>query len=190
MTPVTLILNRAEAGDPKAIEELLPLVYEELRRLAAYKMSQIPPGQTLQPTALVHEAYLRLVNIPGHEWKGRDHFFRTAAEAMRRILIDNARRKACEKHGGGRTKVDLDSVDLAVNATPDNLLLVNDALEQLQQHDPVKAELIKLRFFVGMTLEEAAAILGFTERTAKRYWVHARAWLLLRIEESLADKSR
>ena len=165
-------------------------VYEELRKLAAYKMAQIPAGQTLQPTALVHEAYLRLVNIPGQEWKGRDHFFRTAAEAMRRILIDNARRKACEKHGGGRIKVDLDNVALAVNASPDHLLLVNDALEQLQQHDPVKAELIKLRFFVGLTLKEAGAILGFTERTAKRYWIHARAWLLLRIEESLADKSR
>ena len=182
MSEVTRILDRAQQGDARAAEELLPLVYEELRRLAAHKMANEAAGQTLQPTALVHEAWLRLVDTPSQHWNGRNHFFMAAAEAMRRILIERARQKARLKRGGDQQRVPLDELDLAVHADSESLLLVEEALERLAVNEPVKAELVKLRFFVGMNLKEAAAVLGMSEPTAKRYWAYARAWLFQEIE--------
>lgn len=176
MSDVTAILDSMEQGDAHAAERLLPLVYEELRRLATRKMSVEAPGQTLQPTALVHEAWLRLVG-ENHSWENRRHFFSAAAEAMRRILIDRARQRRRAKHGGGLHKTTLNELDLAITANDDTLLLVNEALAKLAQQDPTGAELIKLRFFVGLTNVEAAEILGLAERTAKRTWAYARAWL-------------
>ncbi len=177
MSDVTHILNAIERGDAKAADELLPLVYEELRRLAAYKMAGESPGQTLQPTALVHEAWLRLTGKENVQWNGRTHFFNAAAEAMRRILIDNARRKRALRHGGGQRRVDIPEQDIAAQAGDEQLLAINEALEKLAARDQQKAELVKLRFFVGLTIEEAADILGFSVPTAKRYWIYARAWL-------------
>ena len=177
MSDVTRILDRAERGDPNAAEELLPLVYDELRRVAAQKMAGEAPGQTLQPTALVHEAWLRLVGSHDQQWKGRGHFFGAAAEAMRRILIDNARRKNRVRHGKGLTRVDLDRVDLAIEADGDTLLRVDEALARLAAEDPLKAELVKLRYFVGLSIPEAGRALGLSESTTKRYWAFARAWL-------------
>jgi RNA polymerase sigma factor (TIGR02999 family) len=171
------MLEAIEQGDPKAAAELLPLVYEELRRLAQWRMSQEPPGQTLQATALVHEAWLRLVGDGNDNWEGRRHFFAAAAEAMRRILIDNARRKQAVRHGGGLRRTELDDLQLAAGAPDDELLAVDEALETFSKQDPRKAELVKLRYFVGLTLEEAANTLGLSERTAKRDWAYARAWL-------------
>ena len=182
MSAVTVILDRVQQGDPKAAEELLPLVYDELRRLAAAKMACENPGQTLQPTALVHEAWLRLVG-PGQpsaqapEWNGRGHFFGAAAEAMRRILVESARRKARLRRGGQMQRVDLTSLDLASTSEDAQVLAVSEALEKLAAHDPVGAELIKLRFFVGVSQGEAAQLLGLPERTAGRVWAFARAWL-------------
>jgi RNA polymerase sigma factor (TIGR02999 family) len=177
MSEITVILNAIEKGDSKAAEELLPLVYEELRKLAASKLASQSPDQTLQPTALVHEAYLRLLGDGSHSWQDRRHFFAAAAEAMRHLLVNRARRKAAVRHGGGWRRVDLDDVVVAAKATDDNILLISEALESLTAHDPVAAELVKLRFFAGMTFREAAEVLGLSERTAKRYWAYARAWL-------------
>ena len=178
MSEVTQVLERAQQGDAKAASELLPLVYQELRRLAAHKMAHESPGQTLQPTALVHEAWLRLTEKEGVQWDGRTHFFGAAAEAMRRILIDRARRKRAIRHGGDQQRVDLEDWDIAAGADDDQLLAINDALEQFSAVDAQKAELVKLRYFVGLTIEEAAEILGISAPTAKRYWTYARAWLL------------
>jgi RNA polymerase sigma factor (TIGR02999 family) len=178
MSEVTRILNDIEQGDLQAAGELLPLVYEELRQLAAQKLAEEKPGQTLQATALVHEAYLRLVGGAAQPWKSRGHFFCAAAEAMRRILIDQARRKASVKHGGGRRRVDLDRMSPAeVQRDNDDLLALDDALTRLARQEPVRAELVKLRFFAGLTMPEAAAALGISLATAERYWVFARAWL-------------
>jgi len=177
VSDVTRILNSLEQGDASAADQLLPLVYDELRRLAAHKMANEKPGQTLQATALVHEAYLRLVGNQNQRWSGRAHFFGAAAEAMRRILIENARRKSAQRHGGGQQRVDIEEVDIASPTGDDQLLAVNDAVEKLAAIDPAKAELVKLRYFVGMTVPEAAEVLGISEPTAKRHWAYARAWL-------------
>jgi RNA polymerase sigma factor (TIGR02999 family) len=184
MTDVTRILNAIEQGDATAADELLPLVYEELRLLAAQKMSQEPPGQTLQATALVHEAYIRLVGEEVQDWKSRPHFFRAAAEAMRRILIDNARRKKRLKHGGKRQRSEIDKVALTQNNGPpvDDLIALDEALEKLSKEDEVKAEVVKLRCFAGLSIEQTSDILGISPRTVKRYWAYARAWLLCEIE--------
>lgn len=182
MSHVTQILKRAEQGDPTAADQLLPLVYEELRRLATHKMSQEAQGHTLQPTALVHEAWIRLVGNGKQEWDGRAHFFGAAAEAMRRILIDRARRKRAVRHGGNRQRVELEEINLASAIDDDQLLAVNDALDKLAIEHKVEAELVKLRYFVGMTNEEAAEVLGVSVRTAKYYWTHARAWLYREIQ--------
>jgi len=177
------MLNSVEAADAPAAADLIPLVYPELRRLAAQKMAWERPGQTLQATALVHEAYLRLLGSGAPQrWNNRGHFFAAAAEAMRRILIENARRKQCRKHGGQLERVDISDVDVAVNAADEQLILVDDALQKLEKEDPSAAELIKLRFFAGMTNEEAARNLGLSERTARRLWAYARAWLYQEIQ--------
>jgi RNA polymerase sigma factor (TIGR02999 family) len=181
MSNVTQILTAIERGDTKAADKLLPLVYEELRRLAAHKMSHEPPGQTLQATALVHEAYIRLVGSEARNWNSRTHFFAAAAEAMRRILIDNARRKQRLKRGGGQDKVDLDGAELAIEAPSDDLIALDEALAKLASTDKVKADLVKLRYFAGLTLEQAAGILGLSQTTAKRQWTYARAWLYRQI---------
>lgn len=179
--PITLLLQRIGEGDPQAAEALLPLVYGELRRLAAAKLAHEQPGQTLQPTALVHEAWLRLGGDEQPAWENRAHFFAAAAEGMRRILIDNARRKKALRHGGALARVSASATgfDVAADADAgdDELLLVHDALDALAAHDPRKAELVKQRYFAGLTLEEAARVLGISERTAKRDWAYARAWL-------------
>lgn len=174
---VTRILNAAQSGDPKAAEQLLPIVYAELRRLAAHKLANETANQTLQPTALVHEAWLKLAGETGRKYTGRDHFFAVAAEAMRRILIDSARRKRSQRRGGGQERLDVQEIDLAAEMPDDELLALNEALEKFAALDPSKAELVKLRFFVGLTLEETAEILGTSLATAKRHWAFARAWL-------------
>ena len=177
MSDVTRILTAIERGDAKAADELLPLVYEELRRLAARKMSQEPPGQTLQATALVHEAYVRLVGAEAQNWDGRTHFFAAAAEGMRRILIENARRKQRHRHGGGRQKVELDDADVAIEGPSTDIIALDEALNKLAKEDGVVADLVKMRYFTGLTLEQAAALLGVSRRTADRYWAYAKAWL-------------
>lgn len=167
-----------ERGDPQAADRLLPLVYDELRRIAAGKMAREPAGQTLQPTALVHEAWLRLGGDEQPTWQNRAHFFGAAAEAMRRILIDRARRRRALRHGGGQERIDIDDLELAAVAdNDDQLLAVHEALDKLAAQDPPKAELVKLRYFAGMTIEEAALALGISEPTAKRWWTFARTWL-------------
>ena len=186
MSEVTRILNAIEQGDSGATEQLMPLVYDELRRLAAQRLAQEKPGQTLQATALVHEAYLRLVgaNDQGQVWDGRGHFFVAAAEAMRRILIENARRKAALKHGGQARRVEFDE-DLVVDEQPpDELLALDEALAELQRHDEQAAKLVKLRYFAGLTHHQAAEVLGITRRAADRLWALARAWLHQRLQES------
>jgi RNA polymerase sigma factor (TIGR02999 family) len=186
MSGVTLILARAQRGDPNAASELLPLVYDELRKLAAARMSNETAGHTLQPTALVHEVWLRLTGEePNAQFANRAHFFAAAAEAMRRILIDRARRKGAGKRGGDWQRIDLDKVDVAAEADDDTLLLVNEALEKLAREDGRAAEMAKLRFFGGLTLEEAAQVMGVTERTANRYWAFARVWLFQEMRQSL-----
>jgi len=186
MSDVTHILEAAQQGDPQAAEELLPLVYEELRKLASVRMANESAGNTLQPTALVHEAWLRLAgNDAQVPFANRAHFFSAAADAMRRILIERARRKSAEKRGGHWQRIDLDNVDIAADADDDTLLLVNDALEKLSQEDASAAEIAKLRFFGGLTLEEAGQVMGVTDRTAKRYWAYARAWLYDEIRQML-----
>jgi RNA polymerase sigma factor (TIGR02999 family) len=187
VSDVTRILEAAQAGDPKAAEELLPLVYEELRKLAAQKMAGQAPGHTLQPTALVHEAWLRLSGKEFGHFAGRAHFFAAAAEAMRHILIDSARRKRAARHGGGQVRVDIEAVEIASLANDDELLAVHDALDKLAAEDSQKAELAKLRYFVGMTFEEAAEVLGISVATAKRHWAYARAFLY---EEIRANKTK
>jgi RNA polymerase sigma factor (TIGR02999 family) len=179
MSEVTRILSAIDQGDPHAGEQLLPLVYDELRQLAAQKLALEKPGQTLQPTALVHEAYLRLVDVtlPPH-WNSRGHFFAAAAEAMRRILIDNARRKGRLKRGGAdRRRVDLDSQDLLSQTTPDELLLLDDALAALTSEEPEAGQLVKLRYFAGLSVEQAAELLGLSRTTAYEHWAYARVWL-------------
>ena len=182
MSDVTQILSAIQQGDPKAADELLPLVYAELRRLAAHKMAQEPSGQTLQATALVHEAWLRLAGGANQSWQNRAHFFAAAAESMRRILIDNARRKRALRHGGGQERVDVAQAEIAAPTDEDQLLAVHEALDKLAAQDPPKAELVKLRYFVGLTIEEAAEVLGISEPTAKRWWAYARAWLFRQVQ--------
>jgi RNA polymerase sigma factor (TIGR02999 family) len=178
MNEVTRILSAIERGDEQAAEQLLPLVYDELRRLAARRLAQEKPGQTLQATALVHEAYLRLVDDEGSRpWHGRGHFFAAAAEAMRRILIDSARRKCRPKHGGERHRVDLDAAGDAIAPPVPDLLALDEALEKLAAEDKDSADLVKLRYFAGLSLAEAAEVLGLQARTAGRRWAYARAWL-------------
>lgn len=177
MSEITQILGRADLGDREAADDLLPLVYEELRKLAASKMANEAAGNTLQPTALVHEAWLRLVGRDDPKFAGRAHFFAAAAEAMRRILIDRARRKRALRHGGGQQRMDLNQLNLASPEADDQLLAINDALDKLAAQDPVEAELVKLRYFVGLTVEEAATLLEISPRTARNYWAHARTWL-------------
>ena len=183
MSEVTQIMNAIKEGDPTAVEQLLPLVYEELRLLAAQKMAQERPGQTLQPTALVHEAYLRLVGTENQHWDCRGHFFSAAAEAMRRILIEVARRKKSQRHGGGHNQVTLNESLVSKDKTisPDDLLALNQALEKFEGEDKIKAELVKLRFFAGLTIEQAAKALGISQATAERYWKYARSWLRIEV---------
>ena len=177
VSDVTHILNAIEQGDARAADELLPLVYEELRSLAARRLSHESPGQTLQATALVHEAYLRLMGNESHTWQGRAHFFAAAAEAMRRILVENARRKGRLKRGAGRRRVDLDAVSLAIETPAEDLIALDEAFTRLVAEDPQAAEVVKLSYFGGFTLAEAAEVLGISRRTAQRYWAFARAWL-------------
>jgi RNA polymerase sigma factor (TIGR02999 family) len=177
LSDVTRILEPIEQGDPKAADKLLPSVYGELRKLAASRMANEAPNQTLQPTALVHEAWLRITGNENVKWDGHAHFFGAAAEAMRRILIDKARRKRALRHGGGQQLIDLDDVDVASPTDDDQLLAINDALDKLAAQNKLEAELVKLRYFVGLSLEEAAEVLGVSARTADNYWAHARAWL-------------
>jgi RNA polymerase sigma factor (TIGR02999 family) len=181
LSDVTRILESIEHGDPKAADELLPLVYGELRKLAAARMANEAPNQTLQPTALVHEAWMRLVGDENRQFANRAHFFAAAAEAMRRILIDKARRRRALRHGGDQQRVDLEDFELTAPAEEDELLAVNQALDKLAITHAVQAEVVKLRYFVGMTNIEAAQALGLSERTVKNYWTHARAWLFREI---------
>jgi RNA polymerase sigma factor (TIGR02999 family) len=184
MKDVTRILFEVEQGDPQAAEQLLPLVYNELRKLAAQKLAQEAPGQTLQATALVHEAYLRLVDVEkAQHWNSRGHFFAAAAEAMRRILVENMRQKRTLKRGGGRDRIDLDQVDLPMPESDDALLVIDEALTRLATERPAIAELVKLRFFVGLSTEEAAAALGISFATAYRQWAFAQAWLASAVSE-------
>jgi RNA polymerase sigma factor (TIGR02999 family) len=178
MSEVTRILSAIEQGDPSAARQLLPLVYDELRKLAAHKLAHEQPGQTLQTTALVHEAYLRLVDVEqAQHWDSRRHFFAAVAEAMRRILLDRARDKHRLKRGGNWRRLRLDEIDLSVEEPPDDLPAVDEALEKLAQEDPLCAELVKLRFFAGLTLDKVANTLNISRRTADRYWAFARSWL-------------
>jgi RNA polymerase sigma factor (TIGR02999 family) len=178
MSEVTRILSAIEQGDPQASEKLLPLVYDELRKLAAHKMSQETPGQTLQATALVHEAYLRLVDgRKAQHWNSRGHFFAAAAEGMRRILVENARRKKRIKHGGDLERAEIELSSLPTRMSSDELVALDEALEKLKHEDPAKAQLVTLRYFGGMTIEQAAEVLGISRVTAHRYWTYARAWL-------------
>jgi RNA polymerase sigma factor (TIGR02999 family) len=177
MCDVTRILADIEQGNAKASEELLPLVYNELRRLAAHKMAGERPGHTLQPTALVHEAWLKLVDSPAQSWQNRAHFFGAAAEAMRRILIGRARRKQTQRRGAGAEHLDLDELEIASPMPEDQMLALNEALDRFAVLEPQQAELVKLRYFVGLKIEEAAEILGISKATAKRWWAYARAWL-------------
>lgn len=184
MTDVTRILSAIEQGDPAAAEQLLPLVYVELRKLAAQRLAHEPPGQTLQPTALVHEAYLRLVDVEkAQSWNGRGHFFAAAAEAMRRILIENARRKKTEKHGGDRQRLDVAEIDVLTFEGSDRWLLLDDALEQFAKEDPSAAEVARLRLFASLSVEQIAEILEISRATAFRHWTYARAWLQTELEE-------
>lgn len=186
---VTLLLAAVDEGNTSAAQKLLPLVYDELRRLAASRMAKERNDHTLQATALVHEAYLRLAEESHAEWKNRGHYFAAAAETMRRILVDRARAKAAKKRGGHFSRVDLDDVQLAIEARPDILCAVSDAIDELTEIAPEKAELVKLRFFVGMTNQEAAEALGVSLVTVKRHWQFARAWLFQRLEKSTAEST-
>ena len=185
MSEVTRILDALSSGEPGSAEQLLPLVYDELRRLASRQMAQERPGQTLQPTALVHEAWLRLVGDDRERlWKSRAHFFGAAAEAMRRILVENARRRFSQKRGGGGARVALEDLELATEADDESVLLLHEGLEKLTAHDAQAAELVKLRFFAGLEQREAAALLGLPERSAGRLWAYARAWLFREIQKT------
>jgi RNA polymerase sigma factor (TIGR02999 family) len=188
VSDVTRILSQIEKGDPQAAEQLLPLIYGELRKLAAQKLSQEQSGQTLQATALVHEAYLRLVDAPElQQWNSRGHFFGAAAEAMRRILVDSARRKRACKHGGGVERHDIDRLEIAIAEIPEDLVALDEALNKLAETDKRAAELVQLRFFAGLPLPEAAQFLGISPRTADRLWAYARAWLHQEIRGSLPN---
>jgi len=184
VSDVTRILGAIQKGDAQAGDELLPLVYEELRKLAAAKMNSEAQEHTLQPTALVHEAWLALTGNENVKWDSRAHFFGAAAEAMRRILINNARRRLARRHGGGQQRLDIHEFEVAASPKDDEMLAVDEALEKLAVHDAAKAELVKLRYFVGLTNQEAAAILGVSEKTVKRAWTYAKLWLLASIESS------
>jgi RNA polymerase sigma factor (TIGR02999 family) len=191
MSEVTRVLSAIEEGDPHAAEQLLPLVYDELRRLAAQKLAQEEPGQTLEATALVHEAYIRLVDVDkAQHWNSRGHFFAAAAEAMRRILVENARRKSSLKRGGRRARQELDEENLEAPQVPDELIALDEALSQLAVTDPKAAELVKLRYFAGLTVQQAAEVLGISPRTADFLWAFARAWLLRKIEGEEPGDSR
>ena len=183
MSEVTQVLAAIERGEPRAAEQLLPLVYEELRKLAAQRLAQENPGQTLQPTALVHEAYLRVVgsNDAPH-WNSRGHFFAAAAEAMRRILVDQARRKQTEKHGGKLNRLNLDDVDVAADSKSAELLALDEALTNFAAQEPIQAQLVALRFFAGLSVQESADALGISRATADRYWAYARTWLYCEID--------
>src|SRR6516162_6305283 len=190
MSDVTHILSAIEAGDPSAAGELLPLVYDELRQLAAQKLVQEKPGQTLQATALVHEAYLRLVGAQNvQSWDSRGHFFAAAAEAMRRILINRARDKKRAKRGGDRCRVDLDRIEIALDTNDEQLIALDEALSQLAVEDPDAARLVNLRFFAGLTQKDAAVSLGLAPRTAERQWAYARAWLYARLRQDAGPKA-
>jgi RNA polymerase sigma factor (TIGR02999 family) len=182
MSDVTRILNAIEQGDGRAVDQLFPAVYDQLRRLAAAKLAGEKPGGVLQPTALVHEAYLRLLGAEAQNWKSRTCFFAAAAEAMRRILVDEARRRQCHKREGGRRRVDLEEGDLAVEGDAEDVLAVDEALTALAGTDPAKADLVKLRYFAGLTLEQAAEAMNLSPTTAKRHWRFARAWLYNHID--------
>ncbi|HEX2476820.1 MAG TPA: ECF-type sigma factor [Lacipirellulaceae bacterium] len=182
MHEVTRILDAIEAGDPQAATQLLPLVYEELRKLAAHRLALEKPGQTLQATALVHEAYLRLVDVPvPQQWNGRGHFFAAAAEAMRRILIENARRKLSQKHGGDMNRVSLDEVEGGATQDPEQLLAIDEALAELERLDPQAGQLFKLRYFTGCSVDEGGEIVGVSRASAYRHWTFARAWILKKL---------
>lgn len=183
MSDVTRILNAIEQGDPRATEELLPLIYDELRLLATQKLAREKPGQTLEGTALVHEAYIRLVGTGAHSWDNKGHFFKAAAEAMRRILIENARRKKSPKHGGDHKKMDMNEAILVIGdrVPPETMIALDEALEKLSKREKIKADVVKLRYFAGLTSEQAAEILKISPTTAKRYWTYSRAWLLREI---------
>ena len=183
MTEITQVLQAIGQGDGRASEELLPLVYDELRRLAAARMAQEAAGQTLQPTALVHEAWLRLVGDGDRTWQNRAHFFGAAAEAMRRILIENARRKSRLKRGGNRQRLNIDDLELAATTPDDKVLLIDEALEKLQGEDPEKARVVVLKFFGGLTNQEVAEGMGVNERTVERHWAYAKAWLFQTIRK-------
>jgi RNA polymerase sigma factor (TIGR02999 family) len=184
MNEITQVLSRIESGDPTASDQLLPLVYEELRRLAAHRLAQEKPGQTLQATALVHEAYLRLVDgANAQQWDSRGHFFAAAAEAMRRILVEKARRKGRQKHGGDLNRVELNDSNLVANITDERLLALDDALDQLAQEDRPAADLVKLRFFARFSISQAAEVLGISRSSAYELWSYARAWLQCEIED-------
>jgi RNA polymerase sigma factor (TIGR02999 family) len=188
---MTRILSAVEQGDPAAAAQLLPLVYDELRQLAAARLAQERPGQTLQATALVHEAYLRLVGPEAaRPWQSRAHFFAAAAEAMRRVLVDNARRKGRGKRGGGRRRVDLDSADLATAAGPDELLVIDDAIEKLAAADAAAAQLVRLRYFAGLSVEAAAELTGIARSSAYEHWAYARAWLYRELRDAPGDTPR
>jgi RNA polymerase sigma factor (TIGR02999 family) len=196
MSEVTRILQAVQQGDPQAGSQLLPLVYDELRRLAAQRLTREAPGQTLQPTALVHEAYLRLVASPRREsgegephWDGRAHFFAACAEAMRRILVENARRKKRLRHGGGRQRVELEELDLAIRETPEEVLALDEALAQLAREDASAADVIKLHYFAGLSVEEAATALGISRASAYRHWTYARAWLRCALRGTGSDSA-
>jgi RNA polymerase sigma factor (TIGR02999 family) len=190
MTDVTHILSAIEQGDPQAPERLLPLVYDELRKLAAQKLAQEKPGQTLQATALVHEAYLRLVDRDKvQHWNSRGHFFGAAAEAMRRILVDQARKKRSRKRGGGLERLPLEEVEIGAPEPTVDLLAVNDALEKFEGIDKAAADLVKLRYYAGLTLPQAAEALGISTSTADRQWAYARAWLHAELRENAAESA-
>ena len=184
MSDVTQLLHALDAGDPKAADQLLPLVYQELRKLAAARMAQEKPGQTLQATALVHEAWLRLAGSAEQRWDSRRHFFAAAAESMRRILVEKARRRLRVRHGGGLERVDLDDVEIEGGVREEHLVAMDEALARLEQEDPGKAEVVKLRYFVGMTNHETAQALGLSEATVERHWSFAKAWLFSKIQAS------
>ena len=177
MPDVTQLLSAIEAGDPKAADQLLPLVYEQLRKLAAHRLAGEQHEHTLQPTALVHEAWVKIAGTDERTWQGREHFFAAAAEAMRRILVDRARRRLAAKRGAGAERVDTDELDIPASAPDDQLLAVSEALEKFSARDARKGELVKLRYFVGLSFEEASEILGIAVPTAKQWWAYARAWL-------------
>jgi RNA polymerase sigma factor (TIGR02999 family) len=190
MSEVTRILSAIEKGDPHAAGQFLPLVYDELRQLAAQRLAQEKPGQTLEATALVHEAYLRLMGSDTQQpWDHRGHFFAAAAEAMRRILVESARRKRRLRHGGGRKRLDLDAIDLAADEEDDRLVALDECLTKLAAEEPVVADVIKMRYFVGFTIDQTAEALGISVRTANRHWAYARAWLHQHLERSSEDQA-